>query len=179
MEHSSKKNCLGKHGYFKSSSCWQAVSWLLFFFFTKILPLIFCWFLSIKPLKLLGTKAGMVHAFKNVLKVRFTKAKVRRGLRTNCHVKWSAQKGIGEGSGRLCQTDGTPCCVFDWKRKVTFAATSKRQWSAKQIGLWSTPVLERGLLQGGTREAVFHSNATCASFSRAKGDALLSFAPSF
>lgn len=87
--------------------------------------------------------------------MKFTQAKVRRGLRTNCHVKWSAQKGIGEGSGRLCQTDGTPCCVFDWKRKVTFAATSKRQWSAKQIGLWSTPVLERGLLQGGPGRLYF------------------------
>lgn len=51
----------------------------------------------------------------------------------------------------LCQTDGTPCCVFDWKRKVTFAATSKRQWSAKQIGLRSAAVLEQTLLQGTAR----------------------------
>lgn len=57
----------------------------------------------------------------------------------NCHVKWSAQKGIGEARAGLCQTDGTPCCVFDWKRKVTFAAASQRQWSAKQIGLPRPP----------------------------------------
>lgn len=83
----------------------------------------------------------------------------------NCHVKWSTQKGIGEVSWGLCQTDGTPCCVFDWKRKVTFAATSKRQWSAKQIGLRSTPTLERTPLQG-TSEAVFQNNAMFASFLR-------------
>lgn len=81
----------------------------------------------------------------------------------NCHVKWSAQKGIGEVSEGLCQTDGTPCCVFDWKRKVTFAATSKRQWSAKQIGLRSTPSLEQTPLQG-MSEAVFQNNAMFASF---------------
>lgn len=76
--------------------------------------------------------------------------------------------------GRLCQTDGTPCCVFDWKRKVTFAATSKRQWSAKQIGLRSAPLLEQTLLQG-TSEVVFHNNAVCASrLSEVKGDVPLS-----
>lgn len=75
---------------------------------------------------------------------------------------------------RLCQTDGTPCCVFDWKRKVTFAATSKRQWSAKQIGLRSTALLEQTLLQG-TSAAVFHNNATCAShLSEVRGDVPLS-----
>lgn len=76
--------------------------------------------------------------------------------------------------GRLCQTDGTPCCVFDWKRKVTFAATSKRQWSAKQIGLRSAALLEQTLLQG-TSEVVFHNNAVCASqLSEVKGDVPLS-----
>lgn len=95
-------------------------------------------------------------------KVIFSKTKEWKIL-VNCHVKWSAQKGIGEVSEGLCQTDGTPCCVFDWKRKVTFAATSKRQWSAKQIGLRSTPSLEQTLLQG-TREAVFQNNAMFASF---------------
>lgn len=74
--------------------------------------------------------------------VIFSKSKEWKIL-ANCHVKWSAQKGIGEVRGGLCQTDGTPCCVFDWKRKVTFAAASKRQWSAKQIGLRSPPSPEQ------------------------------------
>lgn len=76
--------------------------------------------------------------------------------------------------GRLCQTDGTPCCVFDWKRKVTFAATSKRQWSAKQIGLRSAALLEQTLLQG-TSKVVFHNNAVCVlRLSEVKRDVPLS-----